>query len=66
MNIPVLLERFDRVVTERKLADIVTELVIQSRLEFNLPVDETTEASEDHLANCLKPDAPKYAGCRRR
>jgi len=24
--------------------------VIQSRLEFNLPVDETTEASEDHLS----------------
>jgi len=40
INIPLLLERFAQVVREGKLAQVVDELVVQSRIEFNMPTEE--------------------------
>ncbi len=40
VNIPILLQRFDEVIKSGKLSDVVRELVVQSRLEFNLPLED--------------------------
>ncbi len=40
INIHELLARLDHVVGDGKLPDVIRELVIQSRLEFNMPPDE--------------------------
>ncbi len=37
VNIQVLLSRFDEVVTNGKLGEVIGELVTQTRMEFNLP-----------------------------
>ena len=39
LNIPMLTERLDQVISNGNLEDIVSELVIQSRVEFNLPIE---------------------------
>lgn len=39
INIPVLLEHLDKVVEQGGLSQVVGELVAQSRLEFNMPVE---------------------------
>ena len=43
INIPTLLERFAEVIHESRLNEVVLELITQSRLEFNMPLDEMTE-----------------------
>ena len=39
LNIPILLDRLEQVISNGNLDDIVSELVIQSRVEFNLPIE---------------------------
>ena len=39
INIPILLKRFEQATQSDHLNDVVNELVTQSRLEFNLPVE---------------------------
>lgn len=39
VNIQILLERFDEVAAEGKLKEVVDELVIQTKMEFNLPIE---------------------------
>ncbi|MDE2786565.1 MAG: restriction endonuclease [Chloroflexota bacterium] len=39
INIPILLERFEEVMKMGKVNEMVHELVIQSKVEFNLPVE---------------------------
>ena len=39
INIPILLERFEQSMSTGKLDEVVNELVVQSKVEFNLPVD---------------------------
>ncbi len=41
VNIPVLLDRLAQAVESGKLSEIIDELIIQSRLEFNLPAEES-------------------------
>ena len=43
INIPELLKRFDRVVSNQALSQVMSEIVLQSRMEFNL---EEIEAEE--------------------
>lgn len=40
INIPALLQRFDEVARAGRLAEVITEIAIQSRVEFNYPDDE--------------------------
>lgn len=42
LNIPVLMSRFNEVTSNGDLEKVVTELVTQSRLEFNLPIEQST------------------------
>lgn len=39
INIPILLERFDNVIEMNELTNVVRELVVQGRLEFNMPLN---------------------------
>ncbi len=39
INIPILVERLGQVISNGNLENIVSELVIQSRVEFNLPIE---------------------------
>ena len=36
INVPMLIEKFDRIVEEGKIAPVVQEIVLQSRVEFNV------------------------------
>ncbi|BAI94127.1 MULTISPECIES: hypothetical protein [Limnospira] len=40
INIPELMHRFDEVLTQGKAPDVIEEIVIQSRIEFNLETEE--------------------------
>ncbi len=40
VNIPILLRRFDETIELGQLSDVVQELAIQSRLEFNMPLED--------------------------
>lgn len=39
LNIPVLMERFDEVVANGNIREVIDEIVTQTRLEFNLPTE---------------------------
>ncbi|HZL37193.1 MAG TPA: hypothetical protein VFC78_17870 [Tepidisphaeraceae bacterium] len=46
INIPILLEKFQEVVTAGRLGDVISEITIQSKVEFNYPhADEDEETS---------------------
>lgn len=44
INIPVLLQRFDAIVKARRLGEVISEITIQSKVEFNYPHDEEETA----------------------
>ncbi len=47
INIPVLLERFEEAIAEGYLDDILSEIIKQSKVEFNYENDYDTSDYED-------------------
>jgi hypothetical protein len=49
INIPMLLERFDAVIKDGKLTDVLNEIVIHSKVEFHYqenPADDSDDAED--------------------
>lgn len=40
INIPILLQRFDEVVKAGHLGRVISEITVQSKVEFNYPDDD--------------------------
>lgn len=51
INIPRLLDIFEHVLAIGKGADVIQEIILQSRVEFNLDIDEQTISNIDDEAN---------------
>ena len=47
INIPILLERFDEVMTRSALTPVIAEIILQSKVEFNYPEGPKEEANKN-------------------
>ncbi len=57
INIPILLERLNKVVAAGRVPDVIQEIIIQSRIEFNYAAqDEVGEEDDADLIAALEDD----------
>ena len=50
INLPILLERLDLVLKRNKLSNIIDEIILQSKLEFNVSEDADDEEEEEEAS----------------